>query len=271
LLLLTTFLLCRCTGADQPKPHLDWIAIHGGWFWMGCKPGDNACWSNELPQHAVKLDAFAMARRPVTLTDYRMCVDAGSCRAPDTTSSWCSGANARYNGWITAGSSDRPVNCVTWSDARAFCGWIGAHLPSEAQWEMAARGACFSEPDAACRAAMRTWPWGETPATCERAVMADENGAGCGEDRIWPVGSRPAGRSPEGLDDMAGNVWEWTADWHDLYTSVPTTNPDGPKGGVMRVIRGGAFHEVSEHLRSSLRGTADPDVPYRSVGFRCVR
>jgi len=165
--------------------------IPAGSFWMGCNSAvDNDCDSDESPYHEVTLSGYYIDKTEVTVDDYADCVTAGACTAPSTASSYCN--------WEVSGKGNHPVNCVNWSQAGEYCTWAGKRLPTEAEWEKAARGTDG-----------RKYPWGNEDATCEYAVM-DDGVNGCGTDSTWNVCSKsPAGDSPYGLCDMSGNVWEW--------------------------------------------------------------
>ena len=226
------------------------VLIPAGPFWMGCNSAvDNDCYSDESPYHEVTLSGYYMDKTEVTQSAYRECVDAGVCDTPT-----CD--------WDPAGTPNRPVVCVNWTQAGEYCAWAGKRLPTEAEWEKAARGTDG-----------RKYPWGNEDATCEYAVM-DDGGNGCGTDSTWNVcGKSPAGDSPYGLCDMSGNVWEWVSDWYDsgYYTNSPASNPTGPVSGSYRVRRGGSFGYYDYNLRASNRYDYDPSVYSYALGFRCVR
>jgi formylglycine-generating enzyme required for sulfatase activity len=206
---------------------------------------------DERPQKSIHLDTFYIDKHEVSVARYRKCVQAGGCTTPNT----------RNCNWGESGREDHPVNCVDWEQARKYCAWAGGRLPSEAEWEKAARGTDGRE-----------YPWGSERATCERAVLT-EGGAGCGKGRTWPVGSKAAGDSPCGAQDMAGNVWEWVNDWYDkdYYRSSPARNPAGASSGTFRVIRGGSWNYFAENLRAAYRTSAAPAARGIHLGFRCVR
>ena len=231
---------------------------------MGCNATkDTSCSSDENPQHKVTLSAYYMDLTETTVGQYKACVDAGGCTVPGSVQP------AQYATY--PGLSMNPVNRVTWDQARQYCKWRGAafDLPTEAQWEMAARGSCekngSSAGDAGCAAAMRTYPWGETTATASYAVFNVSSTA--------VVGSIPTGDSPYGLHDMAGNVGEWNRDWYGPYTSGAQTDPVGPATNAFsngRVVRGGSF-DSSFGLRAAERSSGSPTAGYYATGLRCTR
>ena len=215
----------------------------------------------EGPQHKVYLDGYWIYKTPVTVSQYKKFSAATGHPMPDTPE-W---------GW----KDDHPIVNVLWSDAEAYSRWAGVHLPSEAQWEKAARGT-----DA------RQYPWGnkwdETRLQCSKRAPSDAG-------RTAPVGSFPTGASPYGCLDMAGNVWEWCEDWYgaDYYKKSPERNPTGPESGSYRVMRGGSWRyggpisfmfRVSDRSRQAPEGSTsvrDPDSgglwkAHDEMGFRCV-
>ena len=166
-----------------------------------------------------------------------------------------------YCNWGYEDREAHPINCVDWTQASAYCAWVGGRLPTESEWEYAARDGGKDQ----------IYPWGDASATCEYAVM-DDGGDGCGEGRTWPVCSKPKGNTSHGLCDMSGNVWEWVQDWyHSSYTGAPTDGSawEDPVGSN-RVIRGGSFYGAA-YLRASGRSYASPSAQGGSHGFRCVR
>ena len=245
--------------------------ISAGTFWMGCNATkDTNCNSSETPQHKVTLSAYFMDLTETTVAQYKACVDAGVCTVPS--------AQSPLNHATYPGFPNNPVNYLTWAQSQQYCQWRGTgfDLPTEAQWEMAARGSCemngSTAGDPTCAAAMRTYPWGEAVPTCSYAVMS--NGTyGCGTNATWAVGSIPAGDSPYGLHDMAGNVWEWNRDWFTLsyYGSSPATNPYYGVSGTERILRGGGANYFAVSLRAGIRNLDAPAAAYDGIGLRCSR
>ena len=251
--------------------------VPAGTFWMGCNDAVEAddCLPEERPQHEVKLSAYWIHRNHVSVADYKKCVAAGACTAPDATN-----LDMKHYNWGLPGREKHPINGVTWFQSKAYCTWIGARLPTEAEWEMAARGSCAHNPGPDCRKAMRKYPWGNAPPTCELAVLdPSKRGAakGCGHDTTWEIGLKPAGASPYGLLDMAGNAWDWVDD-----CMVPESYLKG-KGKVLqdpsenacddetfRVFRGGSFYSFPAHVRTSRRDFYYPQFEYDCVSFRCA-
>ncbi len=244
--------------------------IPAGTFWMGCNSvKDSNCASDESPQHKVTLSAYYMDLTETTVGQYKACVAAGVCTAP---SSVQPATYATY-----PGLTNNPVNFVSWAQSQQYCKWRGAgfDLPTEAQWEMAARGSCekngSTAGDPTCAAAMRTYPWGEAAATCSYAVMTNGT-SGCGTNATLAVGSKTMGDSPYGLHDMAGSVWEWVRDWYVSYSPGDQADPAGPVSAVYRVFRGGAFDAVAVFLRVGVRpNNAAPDASGFYLGLRCSR
>ncbi len=255
------------------------VYVPAGEFIMGSDEGN----SDEQPVHTVYLDAFYIDKTEVTNAQFAAFVSATGYETD---------AEQKGCGWIyegagwecvqgvdwqhpfgpdtdLAGKDEHPVVQVSWNDAKAYCQWAGKRLPTEAEWEKAARGTDG-----------RTYSWGNTfdgsrlnfcDKNCSfgwRDASVDDGYAGTA-----PVGSYPAGASPYGALDMAGNVWEWVADWYDsdYYATSPESNPKGSASGDTRVIRGGSWGTNEAYVRAAYRNRSAPDDPDYGVGFRCAR
>ena len=215
------------------------VEVPGECFVMG-----SAAIEDAVPEHQVCLDDFWIAQTPVTNAQYRVCVEDEGCAPPFDDTFY---ANPAYD--------DLPVLYVTWDNAQQYAVWLGGSLPTEAQWEYAARG-----PDG------WPYPWGEDAPSCDRAVYE-----GCAGG-VAPVGpdQRPAGASWVGALDLAGNVWEWVADWYGPYSDTDQDNPTGPATGDTRAIRGGAFDSLADAMRAAVRGGLPSDTASGHLGFRIV-
>lgn len=241
-------------------PSLDVVAIGASTFDMGCLEGDPACEADEKPAHRVRLPAFRIDRHEVTWERYAACIEAGACDRVSLGRCYVWTSARKFEIGVPLDpamiAADKPVVCVTWAQAEALCELDGGTLPTEAQWERAARGTRRS-----------MYAWGNTPPSCEHAQYD-----GCGlETRA--VGSLPAGNSPDGVTDLGGNAWEWAADWYDDGTYgrlARRLDPRGPWEGDVRVVRGGSFYDSEVDLRASYRYGLSPEFGYSTVGFRCA-
>jgi len=251
------------------------VYVPAGEFLMGSADSDKDAENDEKPQHRIYLDAFwidstevtnAMFARFVTATGYKTDAEKEGGGFIYTGSAWeyVNGADWRHPGGLATnitGLDNYPVVQVSWNDAQAYCQGASKALPTEAQWEKAARGTDG-----------RLYPWGNQTATCAYAVMNDGSGNGCGQGAAaWAVKSRPRGVSPYGALDMAGNVWEWVIDWYDsqYYASSPSRNPTGPSSGATHVLRGGSWYGTATSVRAASRHAGAPDRVV-NFGFRCA-
>jgi formylglycine-generating enzyme required for sulfatase activity len=215
------------------------VAVPAGEFVSGCNhQADLDCYIDEQPGRMRRLESFQIDTTEVTLAAFRECVQAGYCEAPE------------IGGSCNEGRTDRnahPVNCVDWGQAKTYCEWRGKRLPTEWEWEKAARGTNG-----------QTYPWGDAPLDCQLAVTERGYESNCKQpESTSSVGSKPAGVSPYGATDMAGNVWEWTS------SEYP--------GDSLRVVRGGSWFDVARHARTSMRGRHIANSRLSNVGFRCAQ
>jgi len=228
--------------------------VPAGPFTMGSNDG----MPDEKPVHVVDLPAFYMDKFEVTNALYKVCVDAGACQVPANTAFGIHpGAYGTYG---NQQFDDYPVIWVDWDQAQTYCEWRSARLPSENEWEKAARGTDG-----------RKYPWGDTidPTFANYGSNVPDNYSGV-FGKTTAVGSYPKGQSPNGIYDMAGNVWEWVADWYDVYPGGDLSANDAFGQKAYRVLRGGSWSDDPALLRTTFRGgnTADTTVNY--IGFRCA-
>lgn len=239
--------------------------IPAGQFWMGCNSvTDGACAAHESAQHKVTLSAYAIDVTEVTAQQYKDCVTAGACTP---------GSGDILSTYNVAGKETHPINRTTWTQASTYCSWTGKpagqqRLCTEAEWERAARGGCETV-SGDCQAGMRKYPWGSANPSCSLANF----GLTCALTSTAPVGSRPTGVSPYGLQDMAGNVSEWVGDSYAAsYPGDSVVDPTGPGSGPYKVKRGGFFNSPADNVRASWRDKGLPDGPSGTDGgFRCCR
>jgi formylglycine-generating enzyme required for sulfatase activity len=227
--------------ARSPGVKVDWVTLPAGSFMMGAADGS----ADARPRHEVKLKSFQLAKSLTTKAQYAACVDAGVCAAPACR--WPAGP----------GEDAHPVSCVSWDEARVYAKWAGGRLPSEAEWEYAARGAGRDE----------RFPWGDAPPTCARARTG-----GCG-DGPAPVCSSPSGRTRQGLCDMAGEVWEWTADgYHGSYEGAPADGSAWADAGLETPVnRGGSWDFDERVVHAYDRNRAAAGAHSDDLGFRPAR
>ncbi len=250
---------------DENALYFEMVKIPAGIFWMGCNDSVDAdCQADESPGADVALDEYYIDKYEVSFTAYHLCVDEGVCRDV---------LNEADLANIPEGiSGESPALLVTWDDAMNFCVWAEKTIPTEAQWEKAARGEDGL-----------IYPWGnawdELALNWFDQASSDDflGGAVDGYSAMSPVTEFAEGQSPYGVFNMAGNVWEWTADWYDpnYYTDAPADNPTGPADGEFKTLRGGGWHLTYGNDPSPYRGS-DRDDAYRPdqfhdvIGFRCV-
>ncbi len=240
------------TGKDGAPLRL----IPAGEFLMGTSLSNRDGGRDEYPERRIFLHAFYIDSLEITNSRYLKFVKAAGHRIPehprDKTLTLWQGAT------VPAAFKDHPVINVDWYDAEAYCAWAERRLPTEAEWERAARGMTGHR-----------FPWGDTEPTRTLANYLNQwrNGGG-----LEPVGSHPQGASPEGVQDLQGNVWEWVADWYDphYYEKGPLRNPKGPNEGTRKVMRGSGWESEAPLLRSAHRLSSDPKNRNHSLGFRCA-
>ncbi|MDD5302854.1 MAG: SUMF1/EgtB/PvdO family nonheme iron enzyme [Elusimicrobia bacterium] len=225
------------------KAGMKWIKVRGGSFVMGTTDRIST-----QPRHEVSVRSFELAKSLVTVDQYKACVDEGKCTEP-TAKGTCN--------WGYSGAGAEPVTCLDWEQAKQFAEWAGGRLPTEAEWEFAARGRGWEQ----------KYPWGDEEPTCARA-----NFSGC-MGKTWPACSKPAGNTKHALCDMAGNVWQWTADWyHENYEGAPA---DGSAwvtpASAERVVRGGGWNVEVKDVGAAVRGKAPSRSRFDSIGLRPAR
>jgi formylglycine-generating enzyme required for sulfatase activity len=232
----------------NPKDGAEIIYIPAGSFTMGADSDSRYFWGAEAPEHQVTLAEYWIYRTEVTNGMYRACAAEKKCPRPAQIKS-----NTRRDYYENSQYDDYPVIYVSWRDATSYCQWAGGRLPTEAEWEKAARGEDG-----------RMFPWGNHSAQPHLANYDSRD--------TEAVGSYPEGASPYGVYDMAGNVLEWVFDYFQAtyYQASPDENPRGPATGERRVYRGGAWHHLDEALRSAARASARENYTGVDIGFRCV-
>ena len=232
------------------------VYVPAGEFSMGFDGGED----NKKPVHTVYLDEYWIDQTEVTNAQYTLCVTAGSCEEP-----------LDFNSQISDGFEDSryanfPIAFVDWNQAKAYCAWAGRSLPTEAEWEKAARGTDG-----------RIYPWG-SEFDGEKVNYCDVNCWGDWRDpnnndgyaTTSPVGTYPNGASPYGALDMAGNVYEWVLDWSGQYPNEYQSNPLGPDAGTEHILRGGSWGDDRDHVSTVIRSDEAPDFRRDFIGFRCA-
>lgn len=219
--------------------------IPTGEFAMGSDRGQD----DEQPVHRVSVKAFYLDTQEVTVARYAEFLASQKLDPP-----------FKWNEATSGSNDNKPVVGVNWYDARDYCRWVGKRLPTEAEWELAARGT-----------EGRIYPWGDTHPTRGHANAGHSKWHGY--DTLSNVGQFELGKTPNGVYDLAGNLWEWVADWYDAtyYQFSPRDNPAGPSAGPLRALRGGAWNNDAKAIRSANRAGYAPDARRNDVGFRCAK
>ncbi|HOV31199.1 MAG TPA: SUMF1/EgtB/PvdO family nonheme iron enzyme [Anaerolineaceae bacterium] len=235
------------------------VLIPAGEFFFGCDPQHNGgfeCLPDELPLQRLYLEMFAIDKFEVTNVQYARCVAAGACEEPVYTYS-----ATRESYYDNPAYANYPVSGISWNEAYAYCTWVGGRLPTEAEWEKAARGET-----------MRAYPWGDEEPNCNLANSRDDRMGACVGDTA-PVGSYPLGASPYGVMDMAGNVWEWMMDYYAVGLDGTRENIDPTTVSLdyPRTVKGGAWDYSWSWMRIAYNSDHGPDEHKISFGFRCMR
>jgi formylglycine-generating enzyme required for sulfatase activity len=249
-LLVGAILWASIASAQIPAPEITgkdgtpMVLVPAGEFTMGSEGWD----ADEKPVHRVYLDAFYMDQYEVTTGRYAKFMRETGRAQP-----------AQWKDVNPATDGERPVVGVTWHDADAYCRHYGKRLPTEAEWEKAARGSDG-----------RRFPWGHEEPT---HLQANFGATWAGYETLMKVGNLEAGKSPYGIYDLAGNAWEWVADWYDMnyYKNSPGRNPTGPTRGGSKVLRGGSWYNMLYDLRSTNRSYFVPTSRFFDLSFRCAQ
>ncbi len=255
LALWTVCVLCwhSPVSADHPLPERDpapMVDIPAGYFLRGS--GAETGRADERPRLNIYLDAFLIDTYEVTNRQYRAFIEATGHKEP---------LNVYGEGSVfdMQGVETLPVVHVTWHDAADYCQWVGKRLPTEAEWEKAARGTDG-----------RTYPWGDAPLSPGHANFTRD---WADTRTLLPGGSLPDGASPYGVHHMSGNAREWVQDWYaeDYYRTAAARNPTGPETGLLKVIRGGSWHSFEPDIRTMARGKGGFALKTHGTGFRCAK
>jgi len=255
------FILFGCSDSKQAQNFRDMIFIPAGEFKMGSTVGEGN--TDQHPLHTVYLDAYYIDKFEVTNKQYEEFILAGGYQKKEywTNEGWDFVKRSKLDKPLGLGrrnfdNPEQPVVGVSWYEANAYCRWAGKRLPTEAEWEKAARGTNG-----------RRYPWGNEM-DFSRISYRASNGR-----RTVVVGSFPSGASPYGVQDCAGNVWEWCWDYYseNYYKESPKKNPKGPRHGIYRVLRGGSWGSNRVQMQCSYRYYDKPDRTAFNIGFRCAR
>ena len=239
-------------------PELDFVAITGGEFQMG----SNELGPQEQPVHPVNISNFELMRAEVTVAQYRACVTANACHPPGCSDFNTIGRLILCN--YSQNRDDHPVNFVSWINAQQFAAWASARLPSESEWEYAARS----------QGQNITYPWGDDEPTCDHAEF-DPGDDSCGANGTSPVCTHAAGHSAQGVCDLVGNVYEWTQDeWHLTYEGAPDDGSswgEDANNGAGRITRGGSWGAIGINIQAANRGGYEARRRDAFGGFRLAR
>lgn len=256
-----------------PAVPIEWVTINGGKFMMGNDDvgrgledaksihfwvGVHGCdgdFEDVWPSHEVAIKTFDMSKTEVTVEQYAECVIKGPCTEPPA---------GAYCTWGKPGRQLHPITCMGWDQANQYARFKGGRLPSEAEWEYAAKSGGKNQ----------KYPWGNDKPTCDKAVMQGNGGYGCSKYSTMPVCSKTAGNTAQGLCDMAGNVWEWVQDkYQDSYKGAPADGRAFEGAGSLRVLRGGSSYNIPcpSYMRTDSRRGEAPGVCADNIGFRLAR
>ena len=266
---LVLLILSSCSRTTSDSNESDMVFVPAGTFIMG--NSSKAAFGNRTPAHEIFLDAYYIDKYEVTFKEYEAFIQAGGYEKKKywLDEGWQFIQQYQIKGFLVLGQDrvhllnhelyntpNQPIIGISWYEANAYCRWVDKRLPTEAEWEKAARGQKGF-----------LYPWGNEM-NFENVSYRITNGR-----RTVPVGSFPTGASLYGVMDMAGNVWEWCSDWYDgaYYAKSPSKNPQGPKSGAHRVLRGGGWRSTRLQLQSTYRYHDAPTYRGFNVGFRCAK
>jgi formylglycine-generating enzyme required for sulfatase activity len=267
-LIILILVLASCNKSDDEKPgrvKINYIPVQGGSFLMGNEKGE----TDEKPVHQVKLNDYKISRTEVTTDQFIVFLNAIKCNSDGsfTDSEYgkvdyiniassaieYNGTDFVFKGNSYAATADCPAFYVTWHGANAFCKWAGGRLPSEAEWEFAARGGINSQ----------RFTYSGSNIVGDVAWLYNNS------DYTKPVGTNKANEL--GIYDMSGNVWEWCSDWYNSYSEAAQTNPTGPTSGSEKVFRGGGWFNLAYFCRVSTRARQQPNLSSNGIGFRVAQ
>ncbi|HOB71393.1 MAG TPA: SUMF1/EgtB/PvdO family nonheme iron enzyme [bacterium] len=253
---------------DEGDCTLNYAVVPDGWFKMGCDiDKEGYCEEDNIPVHEPRLSEYAIDKFEVNTERFEQCIAAGACNNNNADEPHYRTSTETYS--CNIGNSERknhPANCVTWYGAKAFCEWAEMRLPTEAEWEKAARAGN-----------VQIYPWGDSPVPdCDHAIIKTVS-SGCGYGVTFPIGTTPEGISQLGLFDMGGNVSEYVSDWYqkDFYSDPSAEDrdvkgPDEPEYDKFKVCRGGSYLYDERRVRTAFRNACKLDDPAIDFDFRCA-